>query len=75
MIGTEAYLAAWAAEPISGWRSTMMSAYFSSVSMVSTRLSPLDTEEYWMPWVIGMVLPPRRSMAPMNEALVRVLGS
>ena len=41
--------------------------------MVSGRVSPLLTELNWTPWVMGITLPPRRSMAPIKEALVRVL--
>jgi hypothetical protein len=43
--------------------------------MVSGSVSPLLTELNWTPWVMGMTLPPSRSIAEMKEELVRVLGS
>ena len=73
--GLAAASAAILALPTTGWRSTMTSAYCSSVRMVAGRLSPFDTLENCTPCVIGMTLPPRRCMAAMKLALVRVLGS
>ena len=43
--------------------------------MLSISDSPLETDEYWIPSVMGMTLPLKRAMAEMKEELVRVLGS
>ena len=54
---------------------SVQSEYCSNVRIVSARVSPLLTELNCTPWVIGMTLPPSRSIAAIKEALVRVLGS
>lgn len=74
MTGTREYSDAASAEPATGCRMAMMSAYPLTTRMVSLRDSPLETEE-----LAGlsnpMIRPPSRSIAVWKDICVRVDGS
>eukprot|EP00276_Gloeochaete_wittrockiana_P020925 CAMPEP_0184349972 /NCGR_PEP_ID=MMETSP1089-20130417/37390_1 /TAXON_ID=38269 ORGANISM="Gloeochaete wittrockiana, Strain SAG46.84" /NCGR_SAMPLE_ID=MMETSP1089 /ASSEMBLY_ACC=CAM_ASM_000445 /LENGTH=80 /DNA_ID=CAMNT_0026682505 /DNA_START=651 /DNA_END=893 /DNA_ORIENTATION=+ len=74
MIGLDEKLAATSAVPISGWRMTITSAYFSKHRTVSATVSPLETDEFFTS-VMARADPPRRMMAVWKEEEVRVEGS
>ena len=74
IIGAGEYIAAASAEPSTGWRIAIISAYPPITVSVSLSVSPLETEEF-----IGLskpiTLPPRRIIAVENDILVLVEGS
>jgi hypothetical protein len=57
------------------WRSTMTSAYASTMRMVSSRVSPLMALENSRAASVPITDPPRRTIADSKESRVRVLGS
>eukprot|EP00963_Diacronema_lutheri_P004937 scaffold363_cov331-Pavlova_lutheri.AAC.58 len=75
MMGTDDASAAFLDDPAKKCLSTMMSAYPSTVLMVSSSVSPLAADEYSPADSVDRTLPPKRFMALSKDSLVLVDGS